>query len=185
MTAYINGIRNYRDYLYHNDGDHFTDVTPAIILKHDGDHGVQWADFDRDGALDLALANNEPEGSHYLFRNLLPPPRARQSLQVMVLDEKGRFTKQGSEVRVYVSGTRTLIGTTIVDTGSGYCSQNAMPAHFGLGSHTGPVDVEVTHLVRSGRQVERIASVDPAAYRGKYLVVKVGPTVKPTTVANR
>jgi penicillin G amidase len=185
VTAYINGIRNYRDYLYHNDADHFTDVTPAIILKHDGDHGVQWADFDRDGALDLALANNEPEGSHFLFRNLLPPARAKQSLQVFVLDEKGHYTKQGSEVRVYISGTRTLIGTNIVDTGSGYCSQNATPAHFGLGSHTGSVDVEVTYLTRVGRQVERVPNVNPSAYQGKYLVVKVGPTVKSTTAVNR
>jgi len=175
VTAYITGIRNYRDYLYHNDGDHFTDVTPAVILRHDGDHGVQWADFDLDGALDLALANNEAMGSHYLFRNLLPPDRARRALQVLVLDDRGHFTKAGSEVRLYMPGTRTLLGTNIVDTGSGYCSQNAMPVHFGLGSHDGAVDVEVTHFTPAGRLVTRIAGVDPRAYRGKYLVVKVGP----------
>ncbi len=184
VTAYINGIRNYRDYLYHNDGDHFTDVTPAMVLKHDGDHGVQWADFDRDGALDLAVTNNEPEGNHFLFRNLLPPARAKQSLQVLVLDEKGRYTKQGSEVRLYVPGTRTLLGTTIVDTGSGYCSQNAMPVHFGLGSHVGPVDVEVTHLTPVGRQVTRVAGIDPAAYQGKYLIVKAGATLRPTAAGS-
>ena len=182
VTAYINGIRNYRDYLYHNDGDHFTDVTPAVILKHDGDHGVQWADFDLDGALDLALTSNETMGSHYLFRNLLPADRARRSLQVLVLDDKGHYTKAGSEVRLYVPGTRKLLGTNIVDTGSGYCSQNAMPVHFGLGSHDGAVDVEVTHLTPTGRQVTRIASVDPRAYQGKYLVVRVGasPGARPS-----
>jgi penicillin amidase len=185
VTAYISGIRNYRDYLYHNDGDHFTDVTPANILKHDGDHGVQWADFDLDGALDLALANNESMGSHYLFHNLLPPARAKQSLQVLVLDEKGHYTKQGSEVRLYVPGTRTLLGTNIVDTGSGYCSQNAMPVHFGLGTHAGPVDVEVTYFTPGGRQVMRVPGVDPAAYHGKYLVVKVGPTARPTPAVSQ
>jgi hypothetical protein len=150
-------------------------VTPANILKHDGDHGVQWADFDQDGALDLALANNEPMGSHYLFRNLLPPDRARRSLQVLVLDEKGHYTRAGSEVRIYAAGTRTLLGAGMVDTGSGYCSQSALPVHFGLGRHEGPVDVEVTYLTQAGRRIARVANVDPAAYAGKYLVVKVGP----------
>ena len=42
---------------------------------HDASHGVQWVDFDGDGALDLALANNDANGGHYLFRNLLPPSR--------------------------------------------------------------------------------------------------------------
>ena len=122
-----------------------------MIQAHDGDHGVQWADFDLDGALDLALANNEAMGSHYLFRNQLPVDQARRSLQVLVLDDKGHFTKAGSEVRLYAAGTCKLLGTNIVDTGSGYCSQNAMPAHFGLGSHDGAVDVEVTHFTPAGR----------------------------------
>ncbi len=174
VTAYINGIRNYRDYLYRNEGDHFTDVTPANILKHDGDHGVQWADFDQDGALDLALANNEPMGSHYLFRNLLPADRARRSLQVLVVDDKGHYTKAGSEVRFYAAGSRRLLGASLVDTGSGYCSQNAMPVHVGLGTYEGLVDVEVTYLTKGGRQVTRVAGVNPKTQPGKALVVKVG-----------
>ncbi len=175
VTAYINGITRYPDYLYHNDGDHFTDVTPSVILRHDGDHGVQWADFDQDGALDLALANNEAMGSHYLFRNLLPRDTARRSLQVLVLDEKGRYTRAGAEVRLYAAGTRTLLGTSMVDTGSGYCAQSALPVHFGLARHDGPVDVEVTYFTQAGRKVARVVNVDPATYPGKALVVKVGP----------
>jgi len=158
-------------------------VTPSVILRHDGDHGVAWADFDLDGALDLALANNEGMGSHYLFRNLLPADRARRSLQVLVLDEKGHFTKAGAEVRLYRNGTRTLLGTTMVDTGSGYCSQNAMPAHLGLGSYDGKVDVEVTHMTPGGRQVARIADVVPREYAGKYLVVKVAAAGKTTSAS--
>ncbi len=38
-----------------------------------------------------------------------------------------------------------MLGTNIVDTGSGYNSQNAMPVHFGL-AEEGLVDVEVTTL---------------------------------------
>ena len=172
VGAYLANILNYRDYLYHNDGSGFSDATPAVILKHDASHGVQWADFDGDGDLDLALADNNPTGSHYLFRNLLPADRARRSLQVMVLDERGRYSRAGTEVRVYAAGTRTLLGTRLLDTGSGYCSQNVMPVHFGL-QGDGLVDVEVTALTRAGRQVTRVPTVDPRSLVGRFLTVKV------------
>ena len=73
---------NEHDFLFHNDGAPFTDAMPEVVAKHGATHGVQWVDFDGDGALDLALANNNPDGGHYLFRNLLPPDRARRSIQV-------------------------------------------------------------------------------------------------------
>src|SRR5439155_914756 len=79
--------------------------------------GVQWIDFDGNGALDLSLANNNPNGGHYLFRNTLAPNRARRSIQVMVVDERGRYTRAGSEVRVYAPGTRNVLGGRLVDTG--------------------------------------------------------------------
>ena len=171
--GYLSGIMYYRDYLYHNDGAAFSEVAPATLLKHDASHGVQWADFDRDGALDLSLADNGTRGGHFLFRNLLPPDRAKRSLEILVLDDRGHYTKAGSEVRVFAAGTRTLLGTRIVDTGSGYCSQNAMPVHFGLPT-TGKLDVEVTTLTAAGRKVVRTADLDPAAYAGKLLVVRAG-----------
>ncbi len=171
--GFLTAIANYRDYLYHNDGASFSEVASALLLKHDASHGVQWADFDQDGAIDLSFADNGPRGGHFLFRNLLPPDRARQSLQVLVLDDRGRYSKAGSEVRVFAAGTRRLLGTRILDTGSGYCSQNAMPAHFGLAA-AGPVDVEVTSMTAGGRQVVRTPNVDPNAYAKKYLIVRAG-----------
>ena len=51
---------------------------------------------------------------------------------------------------------------------------------FSLPAHAGPVDVEVTYFTPGGRQVMRMAGVDPAAYQGKYLVVKVGSAARPT-----
>ena len=38
----------------------------------------------------------------------------------------------GSEVRVFQPGTRQSAGGGLVDGGSGYCSQNAMPVHVGV-----------------------------------------------------
>ncbi len=171
--GYLSGISYYRDYLYHNDGATFSEVASGLLLKHDASHGVQWVDFDQDGALDLSLADNGLRGGHFLFHNLLPPDAARRSLQILVVDGQGHYTRAGSEVRVYAPGTRTLLGTRIVDTGSGYCSQNAMPVHVGLPA-AGQVDVEVAALTAAGRKVVRVANVDPNAFAGKYLVVRVG-----------
>ena len=57
-------------------------------------------------------------------------------------------------------GTRKLLGTGIVDTGSGYCSQNVDPVHIGLGTD-GAVDVEVTTLGKGGRKVTKVSKVSP------------------------
>ena len=172
VSSYIEKPVNEKDYLFHNDGDRFTNALPPEFVKHGATHGVQWMDFDGNGALDLAIANNNPGGTHYLYKNMLPPERARRSLQVMVLDHQGHATKAGSEVRIYAPGTRTVWGGRIVDSGSGYCSQNVAPVHFGL-PKDGRVDVEITALTKTGRKVTRIANVDPNKLPRRVLVVKL------------
>ena len=129
VSSYVERPVNERDFLFHNGAGAFTDAMPEIVAKHGATHGVQWVDFNGDGALDLALANNNPGGGHYLFRNLLPPDRARRSMQVQVVDKNGHYTRAGSEVRVFAAGKRTVLGSRLVDTGGGYCSQSVMPVH--------------------------------------------------------
>jgi penicillin G amidase len=143
---------HYPDHLFHNEKGRFTEVIPALVRDHDASHGVQWVDFDGDGALDLALANNDAKGGHYLFRNLLPRSVARRSLAVDVVDERGRHTRAGAEVRVYAAGTRRLISSGLVDTGGGYCSQNVMPIHVATAGAT-RVDIEVASMTKAGRRV--------------------------------
>ncbi len=81
-------------------------------------------------------------------------------MEVRVVDQRGRDTRAGSEVRVFAAGTRKLLGVGVVDTGSGYCSQNVMPVHVGLGS-AGRVDIEVTSMSKTGRIVTRSTGVTP------------------------
>jgi hypothetical protein len=173
LDLYVNGTvtggKSYRDYLFHNDGERFIDVTPEKLLEQEADHGAHWVDCDLDGDLDLALTG---VGMHYIFQNLLPEEKARRSLQVMVLDARGRYTRSGAEVRLYEAGTKNLLGMNILDTGSGYNSQNAMPVHFGL-PNEGPVDVEITSLTSEGRKTAVVSSVNPQEYAGRWLVVKV------------
>jgi penicillin amidase len=170
--GYLVGHPNIRDYLFHNEGDHFTDTTPAYMMKHDADHAVAWVDYDNDGALDLVLADHEVGGKLSLYHNTLPPEQAHHSLKVLVLDSKGHFTKAGSEVRLYMAGTSQVIAAAQVDTGSGYDGQSALPVHFGLGKDL-KVDVEVTTMSNHGRIITRVKDVDTASFQGKPLIVKV------------
>ena len=140
------------------------------MKEHDASHGVQWVDYDDDGALDLALSNNDASGGHYLFRNLLPAAIARQSLSVDVVDANGRHTKSGAEVRVYAAGTRRLLSSGLVDTGGGYCSQNVMPVHVATPGAS-RVDVEVTTMTKQGRQITKRPGVDPMT-AARPLVIK-------------
>jgi hypothetical protein len=176
VAGFLVNVTHYPDHLFHNtrtrDGSaRFEEVLPALVKAHDGSHGVQWIDFDGDGALDLALTNNDPGGGHYLFRNLLAEDRARQSLAIDVVDTHGRHTNPGADVRVYAAGTRRLISSGLVDTGSGYCSQNVMPVHAATAGAP-RVDVEVTSMSKSGRRVTRIPGV-AVARASRPLTVRV------------
>jgi VCBS repeat protein/ASPIC/UnbV protein len=162
IDLYVNGTvtggKSYRDYLFRNTGTRFEDVTPDNIRSLEGDHGALWADFDGDGAEDLALTGAQPNGMHLVLRNLLPAVEARQSLDVRVVDGRRRATRAGAEVRVYSAGTRRLIGARLVDSGSGYDAQNDMPVRVGLGQ-VGRVDVEVTWPAGGRRVVARVRGV--------------------------
>ena len=159
-----------RCHLFMNRRGRFVDVLGEDSPLHAADHGVQWADVDRDGDLDLSLTETFPDaGRHPLFRNELPVQAARRSLQVLVTDREGRATRNGAEVRVYGS-EGTLLGTRLVPTGDGYGSQSAVPVHFGL-ANGAMVTVEVTFLTREGRKLQRLQGIDPTRWAGRALVV--------------
>jgi hypothetical protein len=172
VSSYIDKPVNEKDFLFHNEGARFADATPELFRKHGATHMVEWADYDKDGALDVAFANNNPEGRNAIYRNSLPPAQAARALEVSVLDSRGHATRAGAEVRLYVAGSRTVVGGRIVNAGSGYTSQSQAPVHFGLGN-VKKVDVEVTSFTPAGRKITRVPNVDPAKVPGHVLVVKV------------
>ncbi len=150
LDLYVNGTvtggASWQDSLFINTGSAFVDRTPPIIRRQQADHGVQWADVDGDGDLDLALTGSRTDGTHVVMRNMLAPGDAARSIQVRVVDAEGRATRAGAEVRVYAAGSSKvtgLIGARLVDSGSGYDAQNDMPVHIGVPSGVSRVDVEV------------------------------------------
>lgn len=75
---------------------------PAGSALDVADHGVQWIDYDRDGALDLSVTRGYTDtGGHVLFHNDIAKAAARCSLSVRVLDSAAHFTRIGAEVRLY------------------------------------------------------------------------------------
>jgi hypothetical protein len=147
LDLYVNGTvtggASWQDSLFRNTGSAFADVTPAPIRKLQADHGVQWADVDGDGDLDLALTGSRTDGMHLVMRNMLPAADASRGLHVRVVDAKGHATRAGAEVRAFAAGSTRLIGSRLVDSGSGYDAQNDMPVHIGVPSGVSRVDVQV------------------------------------------
>jgi hypothetical protein len=174
IDLYINGTvtggQSYRDYLFRNVGMAFQDATPDVIRKLNADHGAAWADFDDDGDLDLALTGVGTEAMPLLFRNLLPAQLAPRSIFVRVIDGRGRATMAGAEVRIYEPGTRKLIGTRLVDSGSGYNTQDSAPVHFGLPT-LDPIEIEVTWPANGRRLTPLSRIVTPQVSRLVTVVV--------------
>lgn len=159
--------------LFRNDLKGFVNVLTKDSPLNLGDHGTQFVDFDSDGGLDLNITRGYTNsGGHFLFRNTLPDAIKARSLSVDVLDAAGHHTRFGSEVRLRDASGKVL-ATRLVPAGGGYNAQSAGPVHFGLAA-TGPVTVEVTFMSKTGRKVQTVRNVSPAAYRGKSLVVREG-----------
>ncbi|MGL3819698.1 FG-GAP repeat domain-containing protein [Sphingopyxis sp. R3-92] len=175
VSAYTgkSGAQQPANRLYRNlGGKGFVNILPAGSALDVADHGVQWIDYDRDGALDLSVTRGYTDvGGHFLFRNALDKVIARRSLAVRVLDRAGRFTRMGAEVRLTDTAGK-IIATRQVSTGEGYNSQGAQPLHFGLAS-SAPVNLEVTFMDKSGRKRQSIEAVDPAHYVGRELVIRL------------
>ncbi|MEJ2217887.1 MAG: CRTAC1 family protein [Gemmatimonadota bacterium] len=182
LDLFVNGTithgEQYRDYLFRNDSMRFTDVTPAVILGLHADHGAQWADYDHDGALDLALAGAEPDsGTHALLHNDLPAEQARRFIDVRVLGPGGQHLP-GAEVRLY-DQAGDLLGTRLVDTGSGYNSQNVLPVHFGAPG-PGPFDIEATYPAAGLRMAGTVRGVTA----GSVVAVRVAAPKAPSPLTH-
>ena len=156
LDLYVNGTitggKQYADYLFRNTGAAFEDVTPAEIGSPNSDHGVQWVDFNLDGAMDLSLTGVQKDGMHWLLRNTLAPAPALRALHVRLLDAAGRATLAGrsAAIRVTTKASASARQTRLVDGGSGYNSQNEMPLHI-VAPRTGLATILVTVRTADGK----------------------------------
>ena len=87
--------------------------------------GLAFADFDRDGDLDLLLTTNN--GPAYLYRN--DQLSGNRSLRFRLVGTKSNRDGIGATVRVFADG---LTQSRTVKGGSSYLSQSEFPPTFGL-----------------------------------------------------
>jgi hypothetical protein len=87
--------------------------------------GLAYADFDRDGDLDLLLTTNN--GPAYLYRN--DQLGGNRSIRFRLVGTKSNRDGIGASLRVFAGG---ITQSRIVKGGSSYLSQSELPVTFGL-----------------------------------------------------
>jgi hypothetical protein len=140
--------------LFRNLGNHkFENVTAgmgaafnrAIVAR-----GAAYADFDRDGDLDLLISTNH--GPAYLFRN--DGGNRNHWLSVRLAGTKSNRDGIGAVVRIESASGKQW---SMVRSGSSYCSQSDLALTFGLGKDTGAT-VQVEWPSGAKQQIGNVAA---------------------------
>ncbi|HWO28442.1 MAG TPA: ASPIC/UnbV domain-containing protein, partial [Candidatus Acidoferrum sp.] len=106
----------------------FREVATELSGGFDGPkvgRGLAYADFDRDGDLDLLLTTNN--GSAYLYRN--DQLAGNRSIRFRLVGTKSNRDAIGAVVHIVSGG---LAQSRMVKSGSSYLSQSELPLTFGL-----------------------------------------------------
>ncbi len=98
--------------------------------------GGAYADYDRDGDLDLLVTNND--GPAVLFRN--DGGNRNPWIRVKLSGTRSNRSGIGAQVRIE---TAAGVQWRTVHSGSSYCSQSELPLLFGLGAQSQVAAVEV------------------------------------------
>lgn len=135
-----------KNYIFWNKGGEFFEIDSLSLPNNELAYstGSVLADLDRDGDLDVIVANNEI-GVSCIYENLL---NRDNRLEVHVNNSVTNRYGVGSTVYVYESGhlesSEHLHGLRQIHTNQGYSSSGLPVAHFGL-----PMDKKYDILVRS------------------------------------
>jgi hypothetical protein len=116
--------------LFHNELATFVDATAGCGCAEPGwSHGVSHADYDHDGALDLAVGQRGLR--HLLYRNRNTSGNHWLTVE---LHGAGPVNRDAVGARVWVATTSYQVLMREVELGSSVASQNSLRLHFGLGS---------------------------------------------------
>jgi hypothetical protein len=115
--------------LFLNEGHgHFRDIAASVsggFADPKVGRGLAYADFDRDGDVDLLLTTNN--GPAYLYRNDVAS--GMRSIRFALVGTKSNRDAIGANVRVSVGG---ITQTRTIHSGSSYLSQSELSPTFGL-----------------------------------------------------
>jgi len=128
LDLFVGNLNNEPDQLFINQGTHFIDLAEDVQIDDiSGTSSAAWADFDRDGFIDLHVGNLS---SNRLYQN-----SGNQSgyLGLRLLGDGANGSAIGAWVRLVADGE---VQTREVSGGSGHHSQNSLTLMFGL--HSAP-----------------------------------------------
>jgi hypothetical protein len=159
--------------LFHNLGKRqFENVTArmgAAFNRSVVARGAAYADFDRDGDLDIVVTTND--GPAYLFRN--DGGNRNNWISVRLVGRKSNRDGIGAVVRVLSKSGKQW---SMVHSGSSYCSQSDLALTFGLGRDPAVEGIEIDwpsgeKQKLGGLPVNQFLTIDETAG----IVAKTGP----------
>ncbi|HHT9121736.1 MAG TPA: CRTAC1 family protein [Candidatus Wunengus sp. YC63] len=119
---------NQSSVLYENNNGTFSDVAGSAGIQNTGPgEGATWGDYDNDGDMDLYVVNYRQ--SNKLYRN-----NGNSNHWIIIKPVGTTSNRAGIGARIKAT-TGTTIQIREVDGGSGFCSQDSLWVHFGLGSN--------------------------------------------------
>jgi hypothetical protein len=180
-------------------GNHFVDVTTSSGTGHlQKGHGVSFADWDRDGDLDLFVeaggAAPGDKAHNLLFRN---PGLKRHWLEIRLAGTRSNRSAIGAKVRVDIAAEPGRPARSIhrVVGGNSSFGGNSLALWFGLGDHAGPVSVKVDWPTTRSTQAfdvgpdraieikegaDSFRTLDAAPHSGPSIPIRSGPSVNGT-----
>ncbi|MGK7394224.1 MAG: VCBS repeat-containing protein [Candidatus Cyclobacteriaceae bacterium M3_2C_046] len=131
------------NFMYKNQGDlSFKDVTEPWGLKIPSfSNGAAFADFDKDGDLDLVVNNIDDQA--FFFKNNLDPAAGDSTKNYLRIDLKGpknNYLAVGAKLMLQMDGQQLYHDHSVY---RGYKSVVEPIVHFGLGSHQAIDSLEV------------------------------------------
>ncbi|MBZ2187929.1 FG-GAP-like repeat-containing protein [Alcanivorax sp. JB21] len=128
-----------RLFINQGDGTFVDEASSWGITAPTNGRGVVCADIDRDGDIDIVVAQNI--GPPLLFENQLPGQGAVNFLSVSLVADRPNTQAIGAVVR---ARTGEITRMRQVEANSGYLGQTPTALHFGLGADTQVDEIRIT-----------------------------------------
>lgn len=136
------------NFLYKNDGagQFFRDLESIDNLETPCSYGAAWGDVNNDGFLDLLVATCKNNTSAPLAQNLFYQNLGNANNWLKIKPIGTQANRSGIGAKVFVKAMIGGVEKTQmreVSAQSGYCGQNSLYAHFGLGNASQVLEVRV------------------------------------------
>lgn len=136
------------NYLYQNDGTgHFTrDLTALSDFTTPCSFGAAWGDLDNNGFPDLVVSTCKNTSAAPLPNNMvwMNQGNGHHWLKIQLAGTVSNRSAIGAQIRLFatINGQNT-VQLREISAQTGYCGQNSLIAHFGLGTTTQADSVQV------------------------------------------